>query len=287
MLSGFFREKIDSSQIQEIVREMVVESERKYQTLVENSVVGILIYADDHIVFANPRFKEMLGYEEEEYKTMKIWDFIHPELRDMVKERAYQRISGQNPPAQYEICMVKKDGQPIDVLLKSVRINYEGRPSLLVYIVDLSQQKKAQREIKELSTIVESALIPIIKIDSQGKILYFNKSTEKLLKIELKLMKGQPLSKLISGIDPTEIQDHIINKTKKGGFDSEILCRRADGEPFRMRLTTCPLVDEKEQMIAIACFLIDPAFQQSEKNLLNAQDEHAPGLKTFPEPSSF
>jgi len=248
---------------------MLVESEQKYKTLVENSLVGILIYQNDHVIYANSRLRQIIGYDDDDLSKNEIWDFIDPSMREFVKERANSRISGENPPSEYEVKLVRKDGVTIDVVLKSVKMTYDGKPSLLINIVDISDWKNAERELRELSTIVESALLPIIKIDQVGCIIYMNKSAEKMLSTKLMNEGCLSLSRFLSGIDPEEMLVHIMNQTNKGGFDSEILCRNIYGQPIKMRLTTFPLIDEQDEITAIACFFVDPTFQNAEKNLLN------------------
>ena len=103
-----------------------------------------------------------------------------------------------------------------------------------------------------------------------GQILYMNSSAEKLFGKGMEHFKGRFLSNLLFGIDPDEIQHHIINQTSKIGFDGKILCKNADGAPVKMRLMTCPLIDDKHVIYAIACFLIDPAAQNTEQNPLSA-----------------
>jgi PAS domain S-box-containing protein len=269
--SGFMKEKIANSEIQNVVREMVIESEQKYKLLVENSLVSILIYCDDHIMYANPRFNEVFGYSGEEFKNLNMWELIHPDQREMVKNRGYSRMRGEKVEPQYEVRAFRKDGSAVDIMVKAVRMMFNGKPALLVNIIDISDQKKAQREIKELSKIVETALIPIIKTDSNGIILYMNKSAEKFYGGKLADFMGKPLSSMLSGIDPEEMHEHIIRQTKKAGFDAEILCRKSDGAPVKTRLTTCPLIDDDNEMTAIICFLLDPAVQKAEENLLNVE----------------
>lgn len=273
--SGFMKEKITDSEIQNVIREMVIESEQKYKLLVENSLVGILIFCDDHIAYANPRFNEIFGFSGEEYKDIPLWDYIHPDYRDTVKSRAQSRMRGEMIESQYEIKAFCKDGSTIDVMLKSVRMVFNGKPALLVNIIDISDQKNAQREIKELSKIVETALIPIIKTDPKGIILYMNKSAEKFFGCKLADFVGKPISDMLSGIDPDEMHEHIITQTKKAGFDARILCRRHDGAPVKTRLTTCPLVSEEGEMTAIVGFLLDPAVQKAGENLLNVDDPYS------------
>jgi len=272
----FMKERINNSEIQEVVRELVIESERKYQTLIENSLVGIIIYSDERIIYANSRFEEMFGYDENEYSGSQIWDFVHPEYREIVKERAHKKISGEDISQQFELKAMRKDGIILDIMVRSARMTYNGKPALMVNIVDITELKNAQRENRELSKIVQSALIPIIKLDAHGKILYLNKSAEHLFDTKLDNLKGKNLSVLITGIEPEEIQEHVIRQTRKGGYDCIILCRKTDGTPVKMRLTTAPLVNDHNEMSAIACFLVDPEIEKAEKNLLNIEESSPP-----------
>ena len=274
----FMKEKINDASIQNVVREMVIESEQKYKTVLENSLVGIVILADDSVEYANPRAGAMFGYKGDEYKAVKIMDFIHPDFRDIIAERIRKRMMGEDIADEIEIKALKKDGTIIDILLKSACINYLGKPALIVNIVDITELKNAQKEIKELSLIVRSALIPILKLDSGGHIRYMNQSAEKLFVTELEYFKGKALSDLITGVEPAEMQEHVIQQTRKGGFDSTILCKKATGAPVKMRLTTAPLVNDKNEMTAIACFLVDPDMEQAEKNLLNIEDSDSSNI---------
>lgn len=270
--TNFLKEQIDNSQIQKVVRQLVIESEQKYKTLADNSLAAILIHCDDHIVYFNSTFQEMSGFDERDCERMTIYDIIHPDCREMAKERATKRMNGEDVISRYEIKVLIKSGEARDALIKCVRMMYGGKPAIMVNIIDITDLKNAQRENRELSTIVQTALIPIIKLDARGIILYANKSTEKFFQINLEVLKGKEFSCLLTGIEPEEMQEHIIQKSLKGGFDSNVLCRKADGAPVEMRLTTCPLIDNDNEMTAIACFLIDPEVQKTETNLLNADD---------------
>lgn len=273
--NDFLKEQIDNSEIQKVVRQLVIESEQKYKILTENSLAAIVIYCDDHIVYFNPPFQEIFGYNEDDCARLQIWDFIHPDYRKLAKERALRRMKGEEVISRYELKILNKAGEMKDALIKSVRITYNRKPAIMVNIIDITDLKSAQRENRELSTIVQTALVPIFKLDAQGNILYANKSAEKFFRISLEVLKGKEFSCLLTGIDPEEMQEHIVRKSIKGGFDSTVLCRKADGAPVEMRLTTCPLINDGDEMTAIACFLIDPEVHKTEKNLLNVDDPHS------------
>ncbi len=79
------------------------ESELKYKTLTENSIAGIFIHQDDKYVFVNDQFAEMLGYAPDELLGRKYYEFVHPDQREMTKERAFRRLAGEKIPKRYEL----------------------------------------------------------------------------------------------------------------------------------------------------------------------------------------
>lgn len=67
------------------------ESESKFRTLAESTAMAILLYQDDKWVYANPAATEITGYSSAELLSMNFWDFVHPDHRDIVKERGQKR----------------------------------------------------------------------------------------------------------------------------------------------------------------------------------------------------
>ncbi|UCD86965.1 MAG: PAS domain S-box protein [Desulfobacterales bacterium] len=57
------------------------DSERKYSSLVENSLTGIYIDQDGKIAFANSRFASIYEYAREELMGLESWKLVHPILR--------------------------------------------------------------------------------------------------------------------------------------------------------------------------------------------------------------
>src|SRR5574338_340603 len=64
------------------------ENEERYRRLVEKSPIAIGILSGRHIVYANPYAVTLFGAQsEEELKHKYLFDFIHDEYTDLVRER--------------------------------------------------------------------------------------------------------------------------------------------------------------------------------------------------------
>jgi len=128
------------------------ESEEKYRTVVENSLAGIFVHRGGRFQFVNQRFAEMLGYDHpDEIIGKPFWEVVHPEDRELVKERGLRREKGQFDPAQYPFRAIRKNGETIWVELRAAHATYMGQPAVVGNFIDITQSKKAEEEIRHLS----------------------------------------------------------------------------------------------------------------------------------------
>ena len=127
--------------------EALRKNEKKYSTLVENSLTGIYIDQDEKIVFANRRFADIYGYPPDELLGIWSWKLVHSEDRALTNRIRAKRLKGHEAPMEYEARGLTKDGNTIWVIRRNTCIQYRGRPAILGNIVDISQQKWAEEEL--------------------------------------------------------------------------------------------------------------------------------------------
>ncbi|MFX1374175.1 MAG: PAS domain S-box protein [Promethearchaeota archaeon] len=129
------------------------ESEEKFRTITEQSLMGIFILQDGKFKYINERLAEMSGYSIEE---MKSWDpnefakIIHPEDREFVMEQARKKqIGDPNIVNHYNFRIIRKDGEIRWRETFSKTINYESAPADLVITYDITDKVKAEQQLKE------------------------------------------------------------------------------------------------------------------------------------------
>src|SRR5664280_1053093 len=124
-------------------------SEEKFRMLAESSAFAIMMYQSDRWIYANRAAEEISGYTEEELYSMHFWDFVHPDYRDMIKERAVDRHQGKMVPRSYEFKIIAKNGAEKWVSLSGNRIQYEDKPTALISVTDISKRKIVEAALKE------------------------------------------------------------------------------------------------------------------------------------------
>jgi len=135
--------------VQKAAEHALGESEAKFRFLVETTQFGILIYSEDGaFCYFNPPVEDFTRYSADELSSMRIWDIIHPDFRDLVRARAQARWRGENVPSRYELKIITKDGEArwLDVTAKI--IEFEGKPAFLGTAFDITEREKAGFDVQ-------------------------------------------------------------------------------------------------------------------------------------------
>ena len=128
---------VDISQRKQ-VEEALQESEEKYRNLFENVNEAIFVAQDGKVVFFNPMALMLLGHDGAEFASRPFIDFIHPDDRDMVIDRHFRRLKGEDIPRRYSFRLIYKDGGVRWVDLDTVLIKWEGKPATLNFMNDIT-----------------------------------------------------------------------------------------------------------------------------------------------------
>jgi len=129
--------------------EALRESEERFRSVVENSHDGILIVDEDHkFIYVNDELCRMLGYSREEIIGQDFRKFLDEESREMVEDRYVRRQRGEEPPAQYEFTVVRKDGERRHVEIRSTVIrDSAGNVRTVGQLLDVTERKRAEEAL--------------------------------------------------------------------------------------------------------------------------------------------
>ena len=158
--------------------EALRQSEEEYSTLVESSLTGIYIDQDGKIVFANERFATIYKYKRDELIGMDPRQLVHPEDRAFTNDMRKKRLRGNGAPSVYEARGLTKGGETIWVARRNTRIEYKGRPAILGNVVDVTEQKCAEEQLRDSQeryyAVLEASPDPVVVYDMEGQGVYIN-----------------------------------------------------------------------------------------------------------------
>ncbi|MFC2058581.1 PAS domain S-box protein [Chloroflexota bacterium] len=130
--------------------ERLQESEQKFRALTEQSSNMIFISTNGRVVYANKKCEEVMGYTREEFYAPDFYFFvlIAPESRPLV-EQSFRKHSEGKEVTPYEYNLITKDGSRIDALFFSKLITYQGKPSIMGTVTDITEIKRAKEMLQE------------------------------------------------------------------------------------------------------------------------------------------
>lgn len=131
------------------MEEELRKSRKKYKTIFENTgAATLMIEGDSTISWVNEQFEELSGYTRDEIEgRMKASEFItSEELERMRKYHKERRASGHSVPNQYEFRF--QSGEEVKDVLCNIDV-IEGTDKSVASLLDISERKKAQRELEK------------------------------------------------------------------------------------------------------------------------------------------
>ena len=129
--------------------EKLRKSERRYSTIVEEGNDAIIIVKDFKVVFGNKKATELTGYTLEEAYKLDLLKVINPKQGLMALHMFRRRMAGEDVPSIYELEIFHKDGHVIPVELSIATIEYQGEGADVIFLHDISGQKKEEARLKK------------------------------------------------------------------------------------------------------------------------------------------
>ncbi len=128
------------------------ESEGKFRSISEQSLVGIGILQNGKFIYTNGRVSEITGYTQEEMLEWSDTDFvgsIYPEDRRFVVEQALKKQQGDPDAIPHYSCRINtKSGDIKWIENYSNNITYQGIPAYVMMVIDITDRKKAEDELQ-------------------------------------------------------------------------------------------------------------------------------------------
>jgi len=239
------------------------KSEAQFRLLFDLAPVGMsLVTPQGQYTRVNQAFCQMLGYAKEELIGRTYQEITHPADLSADLMLTWQLLDGEIPHFQMEKRYIGRNGQTIYVILQVGLLRDEqGQPvNLIGQAVDITERKRAERELRQLNTHLEQRiqsrtaalqreqrfLSAILESMGEGVIYsqdavirYANRAFGQLTGYTVEELVGKPLTFLKSltvSSDPIQLMTQVIDPASPP-LRTEIDLCRSDGSDFKAALT--------------------------------------------------
>ena len=245
------------------VKPGIDSNDKIFRSIVENSLVGISIFQNDKIVYANETFSLITGYSFEELLRFDLSDIlnnINPEFRKQVLEGKSKLLEEQiNRPS--EIKIKHKNGTERWTEVNSNYIEFNSKPAIQSMFIDITGKKKAEagliRTNSILQNLIKTSPIAIIAVNKDGRTTLWNPAAEKIFQWKEEEIVGKEL--LIIPENEKEAFRKRLKQEMGGIFqiDAERERKRKDGVLVPVKMSTAPLQDSSGEIIGSMALIRD------------------------------
>jgi PAS domain S-box-containing protein len=126
------------------------ESENKFRSLAEKSLVGVCLIQDDLFRYVNSTFEGIFGYSTEEtVDRLGPKDMAFPAHWPVAEGNISKGMTGEIPSVRYQFRGVRKDGTVINVEAYGSRAVYQGKPAVISTVLDITERRRAEDKLQE------------------------------------------------------------------------------------------------------------------------------------------
>lgn len=261
-------------------QEMLRESQKKYQKLIDNAAFGVLILHENKVIFSNIKAVEILDFESsDDIYGIELYRIIRKKEEGDFNEILKTIQSGDEFPF-VEMKFKGKDGLVVDVEVKASEINFDNKACILISFIDISDRKKIERvkakaksaetfnkilqaELKEKAKaqkrlidaqsytegIIQSSLDMIFTSDINGRLNKLNTAAINELKTSNKEVDKKNIDYLFK--DKNEASSVLKSLKENKTFSGEVQLIRSDQTDFPAYLSLSYLYNSDEVVLGI------------------------------------
>ena len=211
------------------------ESLRIALTFSPNAIV--VVRPDARFTFANRQAELILGYDQDEWLAMGVADIFAPFEVDRVMTHFERNVGGSHE--FFEAMARHKNGRLIDVEINGVLL---PTGEVLGEIIDISERKAAEEQIRKLSMAVEQSIESVVITDLDSRVEYVNEAFVRISGYSREEVIGQTAQLLKSGQTPRETYDALWVALEAGRpWRGEFINRRKNGEIYFENTVIVPI----------------------------------------------
>ncbi len=225
------------------------DSEMRFRTLIENLGEGIaLLNPEFNFTLVNPAAETIFGARRGGLINRNLGDFLPDEqFKNFLRQHTHMRTEKKS----YELSIIRNDQEMRHCLMTtSPRLDDSGAVTGYFAIFrDITEYKKAEEQIRKLSTAVEQSASAIVITDTGGNIEYTNPMFTVMTGYSLNEVIGKNTRILKSGSKSSEEYKELWETINSGrDWKGEFRNKKKNGDLYWEYATITPIKDSDNRI---------------------------------------
>ena len=258
--------------------------EENFRRYFDDSPLGNrIVTMQGETIYVNRAFLDLFGFDsiEELNATPAEKRYTIASLAEH-QTRRDKRIRNENIPSEYEISILRKDGEIRHLKVFRKEVQWNGDLQSHVIYEDITDRKRTEeallREKNIVDAILDSAPGMIYLYDDQTRLVRWNKKHETMTGYGSEELYGMNVLDWFKGDEKSlsSVSDGLKNTSETGFGEAEADLQRKDGTKIPMYFTACPLtMDGKPYFVGIGIDITERKRIDEERTLLSSVVEQA------------
>ncbi|PMG49013.1 EAL domain-containing protein [Shewanella sp. 10N.286.52.B9] len=219
------------------------QSEERFRALSEATYGGIVIHDQGRILECNNGLSTITGFSYSELIGMDGLKLIAKEYLEAVKIRMHQ-----DDRNSFEAEGLRKDGTRYPLSIKGKNITYKGCNARVIEVIDISNNKKIEDQLKLAASVFTHAREGIMITDINGVIIDVNATFSAITGYEREEVIGRNPRFLNSGRHNSEFFNRMwASLLQHKQWSGELWNKRKNGDIFAELITISAVTDSEGQ----------------------------------------
>ncbi|TDT50861.1 PAS domain S-box-containing protein/diguanylate cyclase (GGDEF)-like protein [Enterobacter sp. AG5470] len=241
-----------------------------FQAILDRSPIGIAVIDQNGIYLTvNPAYCAIYGYAQHEMINHSFTMIFPPPDHHWVLER-HRRFLNKEEKLAGDWTVMHHDGSLLTVHSESVTFfPPDGPPARLVYVVDITERIKAQKQMKIASAVFEASHEAIVVTDAENNIISVNPAFSSLTGWSFNEVKGLNPRVFKSGRHPKYFYSEMwqtLNDT--GHWIGEVWDRHKNGSEYLKELSISLIKDPDGNVINYVGMFSDITLRKKQEELI-------------------
>ena len=241
----------------------------RLQHILDTAPVGVAVTTGGFIRFANPKVTELLNMKTGDAATQAL---VNPQTRETI----IAELKAHGSVTNMEVQMYCPRGTVRDLLVTYLPTDYEGKPGILGWMIDITERKRNEKKILFNRTVVENSE-PMFWADPLTQtVVYANRAGLALMEVTAEGIVGVKIpAPFLLGLSQGT-SESVVEKLRAAGrpmrFETQFT--RSNGVAFDIDVS-CYVAEDEERTLLIASMRDITAQKRIERAIRQANDEQA------------
>ncbi|GAI61441.1 unnamed protein product [marine sediment metagenome] len=249
-------------------------AEQNFRNSLDNSPLGIrIVTVEGELLYANQAILDIYGYGSiEELKKTPTKQRYTPESYTEYQERKEKRKLGKPVPSNYEISIVRKDGEVRHLAVFRKEVLWGGEIQFQALYQDITERKLTAEKLRRFEAISDRAGYGAGIITLEGDFTYVNESFAEMHGYTIEELIGKHFS-ILHAKEQMRLVERLRKKLMREGSHvaEEVWHKKKNGTVFPTLMTGTAIKDDMGKPLYLSETVIDITELSFSSNNANPQ----------------